>query len=292
MFCRPNSVHARARVTERWFTLHFSVLAEFGIRQWTAEVSGPSQLLWLACWVDCPDRSSSPKSEVWQDIWDIYREELGVVPLHLILAFRAVFDRVVQMSLEMPGVLALKRVFCGRIIVLVVRLPLVSRPPLVTVGCVFGAPRGQKTAARAGEGEVHEQHDGPRAHNRPLPGTRPEPFAEVSEPQGPAATVGYVPARPPLIWWGPKLLADSSAEAIDGRTLRYLLKENLPGRRRKRRRRRGGRKRRRRRRRAPQLPRRPRGRGKRGEKRKLLEVCGYDAVGKGSALALRCPVLV
>ena len=34
-------------------------------------------------------------------------------------------------------------------------------------------------------------------------------------------------ARPPLIWWGPKLLADSSAEAIDGRTLRYLLKENL-----------------------------------------------------------------
>ena len=90
-----------------------------------------------------------------------------------------------------------------------------------------GAPRGQKTAARAGEGEVHEQHDGPRAQNRPLPGTRPEPLAEVSEPQGPAATVGYVAARPPLIWWGPKLLADSSAEAIDGRTLRYLLKENL-----------------------------------------------------------------
>ena len=90
-----------------------------------------------------------------------------------------------------------------------------------------GAPRGQKTAGRAGEGEVHEQHDGPRAQNRPLPGTRPEPLAEVSEPQGPAATVGYVAARPPLIWWGPKLLADSSAEAIDGRTLRYLLKENL-----------------------------------------------------------------
>ena len=49
----------------------------------------------------------------------------------------------------------------------------------------------------------------------------------MSEPHGPAATVGYVAARPPLIWWGPKLLADSSAEAIDGRTLRYLLKENL-----------------------------------------------------------------
>ena len=70
-------------------------------------------------------------------------------------------------------------------------------------------------------------HDGLRAQKRPLPGTRPEPLAEVSEPQGPAATVGYVAARPPLIWWGLKLLADSSAEAIDGRTLRYLLKKNL-----------------------------------------------------------------
>ena len=90
-----------------------------------------------------------------------------------------------------------------------------------------GAPRSQTTATRAREGEVHEQHDGLRAQNRPLPGTRPEPLEEVSEPQGPAATVGYVAARPPLIWWGPKLLADSSAEAIDGRTLRYLIKENL-----------------------------------------------------------------
>ena len=89
-----------------------------------------------------------------------------------------------------------------------------------------GAPRSQTTATRAREGEVHEHHDRPRAQNRPLPVTRPEPLAEVSEPQGPAATVGYVAARPPLIWWGPKLLADSSAEAIDGRTLRYLLKEN------------------------------------------------------------------
>ena len=64
----------------------------------------------------------------------------------------------------------------------------------------------------------------------------------------------------------------------------------------------GGRKRRRRRRRrrhfrclrgrAPQLPQGLRGRGRRGGRRKLLVVCGYDAVGKGSALALRCLVLV
>ena len=49
----------------------------------------------------------------------------------------------------------------------------------------------------------------------------------MSEPQRPAATVGYVAAEAPLIWWSPKLLAHPSAEAIDGRTLRYLLKKNL-----------------------------------------------------------------
>ena len=37
--------------------------------------------------------------------------------------------------------------------------------------------------ARAREGEVHEKHDGLRAHNRPLSGTRPEPVEEMSEPQ-------------------------------------------------------------------------------------------------------------
>ena len=33
------------------------------------------------------------------------------------------------------------------------------------------------------EGEVHEKHVGLRAQKRPLPGTRPEPLEEVSEPQ-------------------------------------------------------------------------------------------------------------
>ena len=93
-------------------------------------------------------------------------------------------------------------------------------------GGVVRRPTGTEDSGNR-EGEVHEMHDGIRAQKRPLPGTRPEPLAEVSEPQGPAATVGYVAARPPLIWWGPKLLADSSAKAIDGRTLRYLLKMNL-----------------------------------------------------------------
>ena len=71
------------------------------------------------------------------------------------------------------------------------------------------------------------KYNAPRAQKTDRAGMRPEPLEEVSEPQGPAATVGYVAARPPLMWWGPKLLADSSAEAIDGRTLRYLLNKNL-----------------------------------------------------------------
>ena len=42
-----------------------------------------------------------------------------------------------------------------------------------------GAPRSQTTATRAREGEVREQHYGPRAQERPLPGTRPAPLLEV-----------------------------------------------------------------------------------------------------------------
>ena len=43
----------------------------------------------------------------------------------------------------------------------------------------YGAPRSQITATRAREGEVHERHDGLRAQERPLPGTRPAPLLEV-----------------------------------------------------------------------------------------------------------------
>ena len=67
----PNALAASTacRVTDRWFTPHISVLAEFGIRQWTAEVStlSVSQPLWPAWWVDTPDRSSSSNSQVVQD---------------------------------------------------------------------------------------------------------------------------------------------------------------------------------------------------------------------------------
>ena len=79
------------RVTDGWFSPRFSVFAEFSTRQWTAEVSCPrvTQPVWPACWIDTPDRSSSSTSEVVQDIWDVYREEMGTVPP---LALRSAID--------------------------------------------------------------------------------------------------------------------------------------------------------------------------------------------------------
>ena len=44
MVAWPNALAftTACQVTERWFSPHFSVFAEFGIRQWTAEVSSLS----------------------------------------------------------------------------------------------------------------------------------------------------------------------------------------------------------------------------------------------------------
>ena len=52
---------AACGVTERWFTPHFSIVADFCIDRWTAEVACPvpSQPVWTASWIDSPDRSSS-----------------------------------------------------------------------------------------------------------------------------------------------------------------------------------------------------------------------------------------
>ena len=42
---------------------------------------------------DTPDRSSSSSSRIVQDVWDIYRDVLGVVPDDVVLAL---WDAVVQ----------------------------------------------------------------------------------------------------------------------------------------------------------------------------------------------------
>ena len=77
------------RVTDRWFSPHFSV------SRWTAEVSCPvpSQPVWPACWIDTRDRSSSSSTRAVQDAWDIFWEELGVVPPDLILTLRNEYGR-------------------------------------------------------------------------------------------------------------------------------------------------------------------------------------------------------
>ena len=82
-------------VTDRWFTPHFSVLARFRIDAWMADVACPiaCQPIWPACWLDTPDRSSSSSTRIVQDVWDVYRNELGVVPNDVVLALRDAVTR-------------------------------------------------------------------------------------------------------------------------------------------------------------------------------------------------------
>ena len=82
-------------VTDRWFTPHFSVLARFRVDAWMADVACPvaCQPIWPACWLDTPDRSSSSSTRMIQDVWDVYREELGVVPEDVVLALRDAVSR-------------------------------------------------------------------------------------------------------------------------------------------------------------------------------------------------------
>ena len=55
-------------------------------------------------------------------------------------------------------------------------------------------------------------------------GARPAPLAEVAGPQGRAATVGYVAALVPTLA-GHRLTSDD--DGVDGRTVRFLLKQSL-----------------------------------------------------------------
>ena len=88
----PNALAASQAcyVTDRWFTPRFSLIAHFRIDAWIADVSCPVACmpLWPACWLDTPDRSSSSSSRVVQDVWDVYRDVLGVVPGEVVLSLR------------------------------------------------------------------------------------------------------------------------------------------------------------------------------------------------------------
>ena len=86
-------------VADRWFTPHFSVLASLCISCWTADDACPEvcQPVWPACWIDTRDRSSTSVARSVQDAWDVYRDELGLVPPDVVLALRdAVLDLVLM----------------------------------------------------------------------------------------------------------------------------------------------------------------------------------------------------
>ena len=60
-----------------------------------ADVACPvvCQPVWPACWLNTPDRSSSSSTRVVQDVWDVSRDELGVVPEEVVLALRDAASR-------------------------------------------------------------------------------------------------------------------------------------------------------------------------------------------------------
>ena len=71
------------------------VVARFRIGAWMADVACfvVCQPVWPACWLDTPDRSSSSAARVVQDVWDVFREELGVVPAEVVLTLRDAVSR-------------------------------------------------------------------------------------------------------------------------------------------------------------------------------------------------------
>ena len=60
-----------------------------------ADVACPEvcQPVWPACWLDTPGRSSSSATRLVQDVWDVHRDELGVVPAEVVLALRDAVSR-------------------------------------------------------------------------------------------------------------------------------------------------------------------------------------------------------
>ena len=89
---------------------------------------------------------------------------------------------------------------------------------------LYAALRGQHTGARAREEVVHDAHDAPREPKTPPPGVRPGSLAEPA-PQRSDRSLRGSSGETPLL--GVPSLADPSAEASDGRTLRFLLTKAL-----------------------------------------------------------------
>ena len=73
--------------------LTFQFLLAFALMPGWLTCPDVCQPVWPACWLDTPDRSSTSSTRVVQDVWDVYRDELGVVPDEVVLALRDVASR-------------------------------------------------------------------------------------------------------------------------------------------------------------------------------------------------------
>ena len=126
-------------VTDRRFTPHLSVIVRFRIDAWKADVACPvaCQPIWPACWLDITDKTSSSSSRLVQDVWDVYRDELGVVPTDVFLALRDAVSTVDDFWSF--GVVMRRQVYFGRILLLEVLLMLADLPFLEEVCYVFVA---------------------------------------------------------------------------------------------------------------------------------------------------------
>ena len=90
------------------------------------------------------------------------------------------------------------------------------------------APRGQKTGARAREGEVHEKYDAPRRKNAPHPGERPG-ILEEPGPQRSNHSLRHSSENAPLLVVA--TLAAAAADGVDAATLAFLTVRGLEDRR-------------------------------------------------------------
>ena len=132
--------------------------ARFRIGAWVPDVDCPvaCQPIWPACWLDTPDRSSSSSTRVVQDVWDVFWEELGVVPNDVVLALRDAVSRSSVDDFWSIWSSNAEAVFFGLIILLEVQLMLAALPFLVEVcfGFVAGVWEAELLVARARAGYI------------------------------------------------------------------------------------------------------------------------------------------
>ena len=130
--------------------LTFQYLLAF-VLLWISDVSCPvvCQPFWPACWLDTPDRSSSSSTRVVQDVWDVHREELAVVPEEVVLLLGMLSLGLLLMIFGLFGVGVPSWVYFGLTPKLEVPLKLAALPFMAEVcyGFVAGVWEAELLAA-------------------------------------------------------------------------------------------------------------------------------------------------